>query len=127
MFINSIKEDMKVWKSASNGQLSIKISYTHLSCTYQAITRGSIIWNSSTPPSKSLWVWRLIYGKLPTDYNLGLRGLQFPYYCSICLSNEKTMHHLFFNCGNAKNSWHWLASKLDKGPLISCFEDCLKV
>lgn len=35
IYINNLKEDMKVWKLAENIQLSVKVAYNYLTCNNQ--------------------------------------------------------------------------------------------
>ncbi|CAI8601992.1 unnamed protein product [Vicia faba] len=102
VFINPLKEDMKVWEPESSGQLSVKAAYGHLSSVRQATAWGGIIWNYAILPSKSILFWRLVFGKLSTDDNLQLGGLHMPSYCSLCTRDGETLQHLFFSCRYAE-------------------------
>jgi len=73
-----------------------------------------LIWSPDYPPSKSLMVWRLMFGKLPIDDNLASRGCHLPSVCSLCHSNSETSFHLFFECCYVMHTWSWFASIINK-------------
>ncbi|PNX75644.1 ribonuclease H [Trifolium pratense] len=67
-------QDKLLWKHTDSGDLELKEAYQFKMQQYQDLHWAQIIWSSDIPPSKSLLVWRLMHGKVPTDENLMLRG-----------------------------------------------------
>jgi hypothetical protein len=53
-----------------------------------------MIWSVIIPPSKSFLIWRLFHNKMPTHDQLWNR---------CCVTVYKTMPHLFFQSGLAKD------------------------
>ena len=67
-------EDKHVWKNSSNMDLSFKEAFEFKYGTRQNINWAKVILSPDIPPSKSLFVWRLMHNKVPTDDNLMTRG-----------------------------------------------------
>lgn len=90
------QEDMLIWKHTASGDLTLRNAFVFKKTHFPKIPWTKIIWSKDFPPSKSLRVWRLILGKLPTDENLSPRGCQLPSMCSLCGNQTETSFHLFF-------------------------------
>ncbi|GAU20130.1 hypothetical protein TSUD_351920 [Trifolium subterraneum] len=76
-------------------------------------SKAKVIWTPDIPPSKSLFAWRLMHGKVPTDENLMIRGCCIPSMCNLCNSHEESSFHLFFECAYAIRLWSWLIGCLN--------------
>ncbi|GAU15839.1 hypothetical protein TSUD_236550, partial [Trifolium subterraneum] len=111
-------EDKTVWVLNELGDLSLKCAYDYKSSPSQPVHWGKLIWNISIPPSKSLFFWRVIHNKIPTDDNLITRGQHLPSICNLCLKHSESSHHLMFECSFAYNIWRWLSFTLSV-PVIS--------
>lgn len=121
------RQDRMVWKHSSTGELSFKDSFSFKYGIGQNIQWAKYVWSPDIPPSKSLFVWRLLHNKAPTDENLMLRGASLASMCSSCNSQPESSNHLFFECPFALKLWNWLASILHMAiPLTSC-SDILKI
>jgi len=81
------------------------------------------IWSKDIPPAKSLLAWRIMHDKVPTDDNLMSRGSLIPSMCSLCLSNNESTFHLFFQCPYAINIWKWFASVLNLNLHFQTIDD----
>jgi mannosylglycoprotein endo-beta-mannosidase len=88
--------DTLLWHHTDSGDLELKQAYEFKSQQYQELHWAKLIWIPEIPPSKSLLVWRLMLGKVPTDENLISRGCSIPSMCSLCQSHAESSHHLFF-------------------------------
>lgn len=119
---NIQKEDSIIWMRSDNNVLSFKDAYSFLNGFIPACNWGRMIWFSFILPSKSLLFWPLMYGKLPIDDILALRGLYLPSICSLCNKQEESISHIFFNYIYANSVWMWLWSRIDFH--ISCLDDC---
>ena len=102
---------------------SLKCAYDYKSSPSQPVHWGKLIWNISIPPSKSLFFWRVIHNKIPTDDNLIARGQHLTSICNLCLKHSESSHHLMFECSFAYNIWRWLSFTLSV-PVISNVDDC---
>ena len=80
-------DDLLIWKHTTYGALSLKDACDFKKHHFPKVQWAKIIWSKDFPPSKSLLVWRLMLGKLPTDENLSARGCSLPSMCSLCGNN----------------------------------------
>jgi len=62
---------------------------------------GKFIWSSSILPSKTLVLWKVFYGRLPTDQHIQNKALHICYMCTLCEKYKEFIQHLFFECSNA--------------------------
>jgi hypothetical protein len=100
--------DKLLWKHSDNGDLELKQAYTFKMQQYQVLHWAKLIWNPSIPPSKSLFAWRLMHNKVPTDENLMTRGCVIPSMCNLCNCNSGSSFHIFFfECAFAVRLWSW--------------------
>jgi ribonuclease HI len=107
--------------------LQLKEAYLFISHTWQELHWAKIIWCADIPPSKSLFVWRLMNDKVPTDENLKFRGCFIPSMCNLCNSHEESSFHLFFDCKFAIRLWSWLAGCLDMTLQFTSLDDIWKL
>ncbi|GAU48375.1 hypothetical protein TSUD_405370 [Trifolium subterraneum] len=94
---NEQKPDLQVWNNTISGNLSLKDAFYFKRHHFAQFHWAKTIWCKDIPPSKSLLAWRLMHDKLPTDDNLRLRGYNLPSVCNLCLKQEETSFHIFFN------------------------------
>ncbi|XP_020593149.1 uncharacterized protein LOC110033495 [Phalaenopsis equestris] len=59
------------------------------------------VWNKYLSPSMAFLSWKLLYGFIPTDDILKLKGLRGPSRCCLCKCEEESLPHLFFKCYQA--------------------------
>ncbi|GAU28119.1 hypothetical protein TSUD_295560 [Trifolium subterraneum] len=88
---------------------------------------AKVIWTPDIPPSKSLFAWRLMHGKVPTDENLMIRGCCIASMCNLCNSHEESSFHPFFECAYAIRLWSWLASCLNIVLQFTTIDDMWKL
>jgi ribonuclease HI len=105
--------DKFLWKHTDTGDLELKQAYVFKTLQSLDLPWAKHIWQADIPPSKSLMVWRLMHGKMPTDENLMARGCAIPSICNLCNNHVETSFHLFFECPFAVKLWSWLAGCLD--------------
>jgi len=116
-------DDELLWKHSESGDLQLKEAYCFKNQQYQELQWAKIIWNSDIPPSKSLFVWRLMHEKVPTDENLIIRGCNIPSMCSLGCANTENSMHLFFQCPFSVRLWSWFAGALNKVLQFFSMED----
>jgi ribonuclease HI len=104
------KPDMLIWKSSSSGDLSFKEAYLFYVEPGNQLSWAKTIWSIDIPPTKSLLVWRLMHGKIPSDENLMIRGCNLASQCSLCCKQSESSWHLFFECDFAVQIWMWFSS-----------------
>lgn len=118
--------DSLQWKHDQSGELCLKEAYNFKHHQFQELHWAKTIWSVDIPPSKSMFIWRLMHNKVPTDENLKQRGFSFPSICNLCYKHEESSFHLFFNCEYSIRIWSWLASCLNLSLNFSCLEDVRK-
>jgi len=69
---------------------------------------GKLIWSSSIPSSKTLVLWKVFHGRLPTDQHIQNKGLNTCSMFTLCEKHEESIQHLFFACSNALHIWSWV-------------------
>jgi len=119
--------DQLLWKHSKFGDLSLKDAYSFKLQNCQDLNWAKLIWNADVPPSKSVFVWRLMHQKVPTDENLKLRGCQSPSMCNLCFNNEESSFHTFFACPFAVKIWSWFANTLNLTLQFTNMEDMWKI
>ncbi|GJW41141.1 RNA-directed DNA polymerase, eukaryota [Tanacetum coccineum] len=61
-------------------------------------------WFKLVPIKVNILVWRIRLNKLPSRYNMSLRGLDIPSIsCLVCLVGVETIDHIFFSCSTASD------------------------
>jgi hypothetical protein len=119
--------DKILWKHTDDGELQLKEAYQFKLTQHQELVWAKAIWNIDIPPSKSLLVWRIMHGKVPTDENLMSRGCFIPSMCNLCNSHVETSFHIFFECSYAIKLWSWLAGCINQVIHFSTMEDMWKL
>jgi len=117
------KSDTLVWKHTSSGMLTLKDAYEYKRHHPPKTLWAKSIWSKDIPPEKSLLAWRIMHDKVPTDDNLMSRGCLIPSMCSLCLSNNESTFHLFFQCPYTINIWKWFASVLNLNLHFQTIDD----
>jgi len=87
-----------MWKATSNEDLTFKDAYLFKARTGQKIHWAKLAWSQGIPPSKSLFAWRVMHDRVPTDEKLQERGLNISSDCNCCFKEAETTMHLFFLC-----------------------------
>jgi hypothetical protein len=85
-----------LWKLS--GDLLLRDAYFFKLQQVQDLHWAKSIWSPDIQPSKSLFVWRLMHNKVPTDENLMIRGCALPSMCSLCNKQVESSFHIFFEC-----------------------------
>jgi hypothetical protein len=106
-----------------SGDLELKQAYVFKSQQVQELHWAKQIWSVNIPLSKSLMVWRLMHGKMPTDENLMSRGCAITSMCNLCNNHVESSFHLFFECQFAIKLWSWLAGCLNVTLQFYSMED----
>ncbi|GAU41845.1 hypothetical protein TSUD_177560 [Trifolium subterraneum] len=114
-----------------NGSWSIpsqlKAAYQFKMQQFHDLNWAKQIWSIDIPPSKSMFVWRLMNEKVPADENLMMRGCSIPSMCNLCNNHVETSFHIFFECAYAVRLWSWLAGCLDLVLQFTSMEDMWKL
>ncbi|XP_038972762.1 uncharacterized protein LOC120104924 [Phoenix dactylifera] len=98
--------DVRVWGTSCRasvrlGDLSRVIQQEH--------ERGpdcAWIWRSGLQPRAALFLWKVMWDRLPTRAVLSRRALGIPAECGVC-SVDETVDHVLFQCTWARSTWLW--------------------
>jgi ribonuclease HI len=120
-------QDKLIWLHSDSGNLQLKEAYCFKHSQFQDFHWAKVIWSIDFPPSKSLFVWRLMHDKLPTDENLLSRGCYLPSMCNFCCLKAETTFHIFFECNFAIQLWSWLANCLGITLQFNSIEDIWRI
>ena len=107
------KCDKLIWTNSASGDLSLKEAYLFKSQHIQKIHWAKTIWSKDIPPSKALITSRIMHDKMPTDEKLRERGCNLPSIYNLCLQQEETTFHLFFDCSFSIRLWTWFSQILN--------------
>ncbi|KAK0575059.1 hypothetical protein LWI29_033415 [Acer saccharum] len=128
----STDPDSLVWTCSLDGVVSCKSAYDSLSEIGSSVFWGKQIWASFIPPSRSVLIWRLFHGKIPTDIALRARGFISPSRCRFCCAAEEDLRHLFLDCFFVRGLWDAVSStfghklKLD-GTCLDLWQEAMRV
>jgi hypothetical protein len=119
--------DKLLWIHTDSGNLHLKDAYSFKLQQFQDLHWAKVIWSPDIPPSKSLFVWRLMHDKVPTDEQLLKRGCYLPSMCNFCCKNAESSFHIFFQCDFAIQLWSWLAACLNLTLQFNSMDDIWKI
>lgn len=123
----SLDEDQMVWCPSSFGELTFQEVFLFLQRYLPQHAQCKITWRKIVPISRSFLFGRWIYGKLPTNDNLLVRGCIIVSRCNLCGLSMVTLNHLFLTCPWVNDIWTWLRSMLQRSINISSPLSLLKV
>jgi len=101
-------QDVPNWILDESGRFTLKSTMTFFLEPRVPCGWGKFIWSSDIPPSKTLVLWKVFHGRLPTDQHIQNKGLHICSMCTLCEKHEESIHHLFFECPNALYIWSWV-------------------
>jgi len=115
--------DSLVWSHNISDILNLKDAFEFKRHHFPKLSWPKSVWFKDIPPSKSLFVWRLMHDKHPTYEKLIIRGCSLSSMCSLCMAQSETNFHLFFQCPYAIQIWKWFASILKLTLQFQTVED----
>ncbi|XP_051135512.1 uncharacterized protein LOC127254464 [Andrographis paniculata] len=93
VLINSDK-DVLIWKDSSSGLFSISSIWNRVRSVSPRSLIFNQIWNPMLTPTISVFLWRLLLGKIPLDSSLQKLGISLASKCQCC-RNVETVENLF--------------------------------
>ncbi|GKA86090.1 F-box domain containing protein [Tanacetum coccineum] len=77
----------------------------------ESIQVQEVRWNKNLPIKVNIHTWRLFLDRLPTRYNLDIRGIDLDSTrCPICDNGIETANHVFMDCSVAIGVWDSISS-----------------
>ncbi|WCJ18474.1 Retrovirus-related Pol polyprotein from type-1 retrotransposable element R2 [Euphorbia peplus] len=102
--------DCSAWTKTDSGCFFVKAFYADFFLRQQVPSYFKRIWNKVVPPSRSLLVWRVLHGAIPTHDKLQQRGMSFVSRCCFCLNHVESIDHNFIRCNFASNLWQAISA-----------------
>ncbi|KAJ1390181.1 Ribonuclease H-like superfamily [Sesbania bispinosa] len=119
--------DYLAWKFSSNGEFTIKTAYEFLtensSAKYPVDDIFKTIWSWQGPPRVSTFVWKVVHGKLLTNYERFKRGMTSNNLCPRCNSAPETIMHLLRDCDIVAELWESLIGSNSWASFFSLGQD----
>jgi hypothetical protein len=98
--------DERSWLGDRMGRFTISSAYK-LVCGYHELETNAIwkrIWSLEAPERIRCFIWRMRYGRIPTNKVCNRWGYGTPY-CDHCVGEEETVIHALRDCPLAHNTW----------------------
>lgn len=110
-----------IWQFTSSGKYSSQSLYKIINFRGIKPVHVSAVWSLKIPPRVHFFLWLLIHNITLTRDNLAKRRKLEDECCLFC-TEEKSVHHVFFECVVAKQFWaiisdavgigtYWLSNK----------------
>lgn len=98
LFFPSDSPDIRIWCDSVHGEVHSRLAYEKLRPSFPRVNWGEWIWSKCIPVRRSIFVWRLIHGRLPLLDTLRSRGFVGPNICSLCYCAAESIDHCFVDC-----------------------------
>ena len=76
--------------------------------TNQNTSKWAIIWGLKIPPKFSIFLWKIVWGILPTNHFLHCRIQNVDPHCIWCGEANETVVHVLWECEVAVWAWQWI-------------------
>ena len=87
---------------------------------------AKVIWFSQNIPKRSFILWLAVQNKLMTHDRIAKWGNYNMNVCALCLNEEESHKHLFFNCPFSKDVWDKLKSMMNVQILSNDWNEIIK-
>ncbi|XP_042482204.1 uncharacterized protein LOC122062621 [Macadamia integrifolia] len=99
-------EDRCVWSPNTDGIFSTKSAWNTIRRKKDSISWEALIWSKKLQPRISIFAWRIMHGKLPTDAAVMKRGIPMASRCDLCRSSSEDLDHILVHCQYAERVWN---------------------
>lgn len=101
------------WRSTISGSFLVKSAWDHVRSKGQPLGWEKPIWKTYFQPRFSVFGWRLLHLRLPTDEVVRKKGVFIVPCCELCLAVEESLHHIFWECPFSTTMWVRFVSIFD--------------
>ncbi|GJW99717.1 RNA-directed DNA polymerase, eukaryota [Tanacetum coccineum] len=99
------EQDKWVWNLEGEGVFTVSSARRFIDEGLCEMDGMPTRWLKLIPIRVNVLAWRLALNKLPTRFNMSVRGLEIPsIVCPVCHIGVETTHHLFFSCSVASST-----------------------
>ncbi|XP_042479159.1 uncharacterized protein LOC122060066 [Macadamia integrifolia] len=98
-------EDMCLWSLSSDGIFNSNSAWEDIRIRNPKVPWFSLIWGKKMQPRVSIFGWRMVHDKLPTDDVIQKRGIVLVSKCSLCGMEAETSSHIFLQCSYSEEIW----------------------
>ena len=109
IYLEEARGHKLVWtKNPVNGDFTAKLGYkTWAEENFQGETKEwwKQLWKAEGPLKAKITLWLSLNNKILTWDNLQKRRCNGPNRCTLCISNEENVSHLFNFCSYADSVW----------------------
>lgn len=107
------REDMHIFRFASNGKYSAKAAYDGLFIGSTQSEHWERIWQTWSSPKCKFFLWPADLRRCWTEDRLSKRGLSHPDRCPLCDQEPDTIDHLLVGCVFARTFWFRLLGQVN--------------
>lgn len=106
--------DELIWECSNSGSLIVNEAYHQYREKCVVIEWHKKIWQLYIPPKISIFLWKCLYNRLPTEENANNRGVIVDRGCAICDDTTilENQDHILIQCNFARALWSWISSLL---------------
>ncbi|XP_042485259.1 uncharacterized protein LOC122065524 [Macadamia integrifolia] len=98
-------EDMCLWSLSSDGIFKSNSTWEDIRIRNPKVPWFSLIWGKKMQPRVSIFGWRMVHDKLPTDDAIQKKGIDLASKCSLCGMEAETSTHIFLQCSYSEDIW----------------------
>ncbi|XP_042067142.1 uncharacterized protein LOC121810441 [Salvia splendens] len=101
-------KDVRRWSLTSHGEFSVTSAWESIRTRLPKREIFGLIWNQGLAPTMSVFIWRLLFGRLPVDEKLQRRGIELASRCQCCRSPwVESLSHVFLSSQSAIYAWEY--------------------
>jgi len=89
------KQDIPYWILDESGRFTLKSAKTFFLDPGVPYGWGKFIWSSYLSRSKTLVLWKVFHGRLPTNQHNQNKGMHICSMCMLCEKHEESIQFIF--------------------------------
>ena len=91
-------KNVRRWSLTSHGEFSVTSAWESIRTRLLKYEIWGLIWNEGMTPTISIFIWRLLYGRLSVDEKLQHRGIELASRCQCFQSPSfESFSHVFLS------------------------------